>query len=112
MTPSPSPVPAPGDTGADYAAAVVRVLREHFEDLNHPAVAVAAADAIDRQTRDPQASFEFIVDDPRRACWRLKPDSRDRRRVRLAYFPVIPPGSESRRELERTVNEALEGLTP
>jgi len=34
----------------------------------------------------------------------------DRRRVRLAYFPVIPPGSNAGNALEAIVNEKLASL--
>ena len=50
------------------------------------------------------------MDDPYSARFRLKADSRDRRRVRLAYFPVVLPGSLVAARLERTVNDALEAL--
>ena len=91
----------------NYAASVVEVLREYFPDLTDPDVAKTAKAAIDRQMRSPRDSFEFIVDDPWSARWRLKADSQDRRLVRLAYYPVIPPGSGANNELERTVNDAL-----
>ena len=94
-----------------YATSVVHVLRERFPDLDTE-TSHLAVDAINHQLREPRDSFEFIVDDPRSARWRLKPDSNDRRRVRLAYFPVTPPGSASAAELERTVNEALYRVLP
>lgn len=93
----------------EYAAAVVRVLSEHFPDLADPDTVRTLTQWIDRQGRDPQAGTEFIVDDPWSARWRLKPDSRDRRRVRLGYFPVIPRATAGD-DLERTVNEALDAL--
>jgi len=94
-----------------YATSVVRVLRKHFLDLGTE-TSHLAVDAITRQANDPQPGFEFIVDDPWLARWRLKPDGRDRHRVRLAYFPVMPPGSDANNELERTVNEALSRILP
>ena len=92
-----------------YAASVIEVLRPHF-----PETVSADADVLtwwieqSASGRDPSA--EFIMDDVASARWRLKPDSRDRRRVRLSYYPVIPPGSEADREMERTVNEALSAI--
>ena len=99
-----------GNVARAYATAVVQVLRKHFPDLTDPAVAKTAKDAVERQTLNPRDSFEFIVDDPYSARFRLKADSRDRRRVRLAYFPVVLPGSLVAARLERTVNDALEAL--
>ena len=99
----------PGDTGA-YAASVVEVLREHFPDLNDPVTAAAVSASVEYNERHPAASFEVIVDDPRSARWRLKARSDDRRRVRVAYFPVLPPGSAAGNALESLVNDALRAL--
>jgi hypothetical protein len=93
-----------------YAAQVVQVLREHFPDLTDPRTAEIVARAIERNARDPQASFEVIVDDPGSARFRLKARSEDRRRVRLAYYPVSPPGSVAGNALEVIVNDALRAL--
>lgn len=92
-----------------YATSVVRVLRHHFPDLDTE-TSHLAVDAIIRQASDPQPGFEFIVDDPRSARWRLKARSEDRRRVRIAYYPVSLPGSPAGNALERTVNDALRAL--
>jgi hypothetical protein len=92
-----------------YAASVIEVLRPHF-----PEATSADADVLtwwighDHDLHDPAA--EFIVDDPIRARWRLRPDPADRRRVRLCYYPVTPPGSEADLGLERAVNEALSAI--
>ena len=96
------------ETAAGYAKSVVRVLREHLPDFD-PEAADITADSVEHQAAHPQDRYEFIVDDPRRSCWRLRA-SRNHGRVRLAYYPVVPPGSEVRREVERTVNEALRAL--
>jgi hypothetical protein len=93
-----------------YATAVVRVLRDHFPDLADPVVAAVVTHAVERQAREASQVFEVIVDDPRSARWRLKARSDDRTRVRLAYCPVILPGSDAGNELERTVNDALRAL--
>jgi hypothetical protein len=93
---------------AAYAAAVVRVLREHLPDFDAEAADITA-DSVKHQAVHPQSRYEFIVDDPRRACWRLMA-SGNRGRVRLAYYPVNPPGSEAGHETERAVNEALRAL--
>ena len=93
----------------DYAASVVRVLREHLPDFD-PEAADITFKAIEINARKPQARFEFIVDDPGSARWRLKSRSVDHSRVRLAYCPVIPPGSDAGNALERTVNDALRAL--
>ena len=95
-------------TAESYAESVVRVLREHLPDFD-PEAAGITADSVEHQAAHPQDRYEFIVDDPRRACWRLR-TSRNPGRVRLAYYPVNPPGSEARREIERTVNDALRAL--
>ena len=94
----------------DYAASVVEVLREHFPDLNDPVTAAAVSASVEYNERHPAASFEVIVDDPRRACWRLKARSDDRRRVRVAYFPVLPPDSLDAYAFESLVNDALRAL--
>ena len=97
-------------TPAGYASSVIEVLRGRFTDLTDPAVEEIIASAVERQTRDPQPTFEVIVDDPRSARWRLKADPRDRRRVRLAYYPVSPPGSPAGNALQQIVNDALREL--
>lgn len=84
------------------------MLREHLPDFD-PGAADITADSVEHQAAHPQDRYEFIVDDPRRACWRLRA-SRNHGRVRLAYYPVNPPGSGARREVERTVNDALRAL--
>jgi hypothetical protein len=93
---------------AAYASAVVGVLRDLLPDFG-PDAADITADSVEHQAVHPQDRYEFIVDDPRSARWRLKA-SRNRGRVRLAYYPVIPPGSAAGNELERAVNEALRAL--
>ena len=111
---SPSPTPtgkAATMTGTEtYAARVVEVLREYFPDLRDPVTATAVSAAVEYNARHPSASFEVIVDDPGSARWRLKASSDDRTRVRLAYFPVLPPGSDAGNALEAVVNDALRAL--
>jgi hypothetical protein len=92
----------------NYAAAVVKVLREHFPDLNDPVVAAFVTDLIERHVRDPQAPFEVIVDDPISAKWRLHADNRDRRRVLLYIHRAHPSDADA--DLSRTVNDALRAL--
>jgi hypothetical protein len=97
--------------GEDYAASVVRVLLDYFpDDLTDPGVTALIEAAVNRQVRDPRDSFEFTVDDPWSSRWRLQARSDDRTRVRLAYYPVIPPGSDAGNALEHTVNDALRAL--
>jgi hypothetical protein len=93
-----------------YAASVVKILAGHFPDLTDPVVAAVALTAIDRQVCNPSEAFEFIVDDPGSARWRLKARGDDRSRVRLAYCPVSPPGSTAGDVLEHVVNHALRAL--
>ena len=93
----------------DYAASVVEVLRAHLPDFD-PEAADITAKAVEINGRRPQVRFECIVDDPGSARWRLRSRSVDRSKVRLAYYPVIPPGSDANRELERIVNDALRAL--
>src|ERR1035441_10653371 len=97
-------------TPETYAASVVKVLSQHFRDLADPVVAAVATVAIGRQARQPVDSFEFIVDDPGSARWRLRARRDDRTRVRLAYDPVSPPGSTAGDVLEQIVNDALRAL--
>ena len=92
-----------------YAASVVQVLREHFPDLTDPDVAEITYHAISQQMRDPQASFEFIVDDPFSAKWRLKAKpGRDHGRVRLRCYRYNRRQSDN--DLEDAVNDALRAL--
>jgi hypothetical protein len=91
-----------------YAESVIGVLREHFEDLANPIVAAALTAAIRHQIRDPNDGFEFIVDDPRSANWRLKARIEDRRRVHLACYRTTR--RESDLLLTHTVNGALSAL--
>ena len=93
----------------DYAASVVEVLRAHFPDLADPDVAEVTYHAINQQMRNPRDSFEFIVDDPFSAKWRLKAKSgRDRGRVRLRCYRYNRRQSDN--DLEDTVNDALQAL--
>ena len=93
----------------DYAASVVEVLRAHFPDLNDSDVAEVTYNAINQQLRDPQDSFEFIVDDPFSAKWRLKAKAgRDCGRVRLRCYRYSRRQSDN--DLEDAVNEALQAL--
>ncbi len=93
----------------NYAKSVVQVLREHFPDLADPDVAEVTYHAIDEQLRNPRDSFEFIVDDPFSAKWRLtaKP-GRDRRHVRLRCYRYNRRQSDG--DLEDAVNDALQAL--
>jgi hypothetical protein len=98
------------DLTTDYATDVVRVLAGHFPGLADATTRDILTRAVVAHQRNPQAPFEVIVDDPRSARWRLKASSRDRTRVRLAYYPVSPPGSAAGNVLEQIVNAALEAL--
>ena len=60
------------DKTADYAASVVEVLRKHFPASPTRMTPRSPTTPINQQMRDPQDSFEFIVDDPFSAKWRLK----------------------------------------
>lgn len=93
----------------NYATAVMDVLDHWFPDLTADDRDIITR-AIDANTRDPQPSFEAIVDDARSARWRLKADSADRRRVRLAYYPARPPGSSDGQMREAAVNLCLRTL--
>jgi hypothetical protein len=95
-------------TEADYAAAVVRVLRAHFPALDAE-TSHLAVDAITRQAASPQPGFEFIVDDPISARWRLKSKpGRDQGRVRLRFYRTNRRPADD--DLEDAVNAALEAL--
>ena len=59
-------------TAASYAEAVVRTLAEHFPGLADPMTAGIIKAAVTDQATSPRDTFEVIVDDPRRADWRLK----------------------------------------
>lgn len=96
-------------TPEDYAARVVQVLRDHLPDFD-PEAADRIAEAVEANAANPGRLIEVIVDDPYSARWRLKARSDDRARVRLAYFPVIPPGSHAGNALEHVVNDALRAL--
>jgi len=93
----------------NYARSVVEVLREHFPDLADPDVADVTYHAISQQLRDPQPGFEFIVDDPISAKWRLKAKpGRDRCHVRLRCYRYNRRQSDN--DLEDAVNDALQAL--
>lgn len=90
---------------AAYAASVVEVLRELLPDFD-PEAADIAAQAVERNARAPQNRFEFIVDDPFKANWRLR--TRSTGGVRLACYRIRRRPADD--DLERTVNEALRAL--
>ena len=92
----------------DYAASVVRILRDRFPDLAHPVTAKVVTDLIEKHARNPQDPFEIIVDDPIPAKWRLRADNRDRSRVLL--YIHRSGHSEADAELCGTVNDALRAL--
>ena len=96
-------------TPETYATQVVRVLREHLPAFD-PEAADRTAEAVETNTRRPGTLLELIVDNPFSARWRLKARSDNRSRVRLGYYPVLPPGSDAGNALERTVNDALRAL--
>lgn len=91
-----------------YAASVIKILREHFPDVRDPVVEEILTGAIEQQEHDARSSFEFIVDDPFFAKWRLKADSEDRRRVRLTCYRMHPRPEDS--ELCTAVNAALSAI--
>lgn len=92
-----------------YAAAVVKVLREHGVSWLPTAMdAEIVTKLIEQQQRDPKDSFEVIVDSPHAARWRLKARSDDRTRVSLTCFALNQNSVTA--ELERTVNDALRAL--
>ena len=94
-----------------YAKSVIEVLRKHFPDLADEGVAEVTYHAINQQMRDPRDSFEFIVDDPFSAKWRLKAKpGRDRRYVRLRCYRYNRRQSDN--DLEDAVNDALRALEP
>jgi|SRR5581483_9967186 len=100
-------MPDTSDPAAAYAASVVEVLREFLPDFD-PEAADITAQAVERNARAPQDRFEFIVDNPLKANWRLRTRSVDRRRVRLACYRIRRRPADE--DLERTVNEALRAL--
>jgi hypothetical protein len=65
-------------------------------------------EAVERQAGDPSDSFEVIVDDPRRADWRLKAARHGRRGVRLACYRMNKRDVDV--QLTYTVNTALSAL--
>jgi hypothetical protein len=92
-----------------YAAAVIHVLIEDFgPELRDPVIEKIVRDAIVRQAQSAEPSFEVIIDNPISASWRLKPTSKDRRRVRLACYRMHPTDSD--RERERRINTALAAI--
>lgn len=95
-------------TPAEYAQAVVAVLREHTTFITSEAVAEVMWDAVVRQAGNPQDWFEVIVDSPARAIWKLRPVRGNPARVRLACFRVNPNLEDD--QLEHAVNEALAAL--
>ena len=95
-------------TAASYAEAVVRTLAEHFPGLADPMTAGIIKAAVTDQATSPRDTFEVIVDDPRRADWRLKGRPVDRRRVRLICYR--PTERDQDVQLLYAVNDALTAL--
>jgi hypothetical protein len=92
-----------------YAQAVVDVLAADFVDLTaDPAVAQALRRVLAAHSADPQQPFEWIVDEPIVANWRLKNDPRASGRVRLTCHKLYP--STADQELEDKVNARLTEL--
>ena len=99
------------ETGAtSYAEAVMGVLRDHFPAAtwSDPATAAIITTAVRNQASTPRDAFEVIVDDPRRADWRLKSRNGNKRQIRLACYRMVMRDADA--ELERAVNSALSAL--
>ena len=88
-----------------YASDVIAVLLDDFPDLRDPAIAGMVRNAVLRNART-QSGLEIIVDDPRRANWKLVAAARDRSRVRLGCWRVNLTDAD-RERLER-LNAALD----
>jgi hypothetical protein len=93
---------------ADYPDAVVAILAESFSRLAEPCTAQAAADAIRRHLRRPDEAFEFVMDDPDEANWRIHIDRRDPGRVRVSCFRYMLTAFD--RYQEERLNAALAAL--
>jgi len=60
-----------GKAGADYPAAVVRTLVGDFPSLANSLTAELVRAAVERQHRQPEPTFECIVDHPTLSTWKL-----------------------------------------
>jgi hypothetical protein len=97
------------DTADLYAAAVLGVLLAQFPaELADPHVQDVVRRHVARQWRDPQATFEVIIDNPVAARWRLKPNhvlpSPGQGFVRLAHYGA---DTIARQRIVSAVNTAL-----
>ncbi|MGP4027338.1 hypothetical protein [Actinomadura sp. 3N407] len=94
---------------SQYADTVVEILSGEFADLAaDPAVARVLHRKIAEYVAGPAAGFEWIVDWPSVANWRLKPDQERPGRLRLACYKQTP--SDTDRALEEKVNARLATL--
>jgi hypothetical protein len=96
-----------------YAAAVIGVLLARFPDeLADPDVQDLVRRHVARQWRDPQATFEVIIDHPPAARWRLKPNhvfpGPEQGYVRLANYGTDTVG---RQRTVSAVNAALAAIS-
>jgi len=72
-----------GKAGADYPAAVVRTLVGDFPSLANSLTAELVRAAVERQHRQPEPTFECIVDHPTLSTWKLVLHRDEPARLRL-----------------------------
>src|ERR1035438_8404159 len=90
-----------------YANAVVDALAGDFPGLRDPITAEIVREHVSANVRR-QCLIEVIVDDPRRANWRLVRAPHDRRRVHLGCWKLNRTDADSERWAR--LNTALDAL--
>lgn len=90
-----------------WAAAVVDLLAGEFADLSDPVVAGIAREHLQRYRAHPDPAFEFILDSPTAANWRLKAASGGG--VRVADYALHRIGAPSPRAQQLTERLAALG---
>lgn len=88
-----------------YAAAVAEVLAPEFPRLDDADTNAAIRAAIIHHAERPHPAFEYIIDAPVLANWRLRADPSHPGRVRLACYRPHPTEADLQRESR--VNQQL-----
>jgi hypothetical protein len=97
-----------GTADADYPTAVVHALVDDFPDLASPTTADIVRNAVQRQHRQPEPTFECIVDHPTVSNWKLVPRHDEPSRVRLTCLRLHQAADDQDRE--QRINRVLDQL--
>ncbi|MCP3801993.1 hypothetical protein NLX83_22260 [Allokutzneria sp. A3M-2-11 16] len=86
----------------------MRTLVDDFPSLVNAITADIVRDAVERQHRQPEPTFECIVDHPMLAHWKLVPRRDEPSRVRLACLRLHLTTDDHGRE--QRINQVLDKL--